>query len=201
MCSVKLRRRKNPTNSDNPEHVAEIRQARNEAEKLRAELRHSAGDAEEHRRVVEKARGIRGRLAGVRDESADQVHELGRKLDKEVNSFNKECREDADESAVEEFDNLAKECRESLKRTAKAEFRMLGGCWSEWGKFVFPCCASNRLLPLWRLSISPKDAILPWTRGQFDEDVAKGLEAIENRDFDEVWGVIRRISEKPGANR
>ena len=187
---------------DNPDHVTEIRQARNEAEKLRAELRHSAGDSEEHRRVVEKARGIRGRLAGVRDESADQVHELERKLNKEVNSFNEGCREDADESAVEEFDNLAEECRESLKRDESGTLvrgesgisdarRML----ERMGKIHFAVLREQPSFVIGAFKHFAQERHLALDKRQFDEDVVKGLEAIESRDFDEVREIIGRILE------
>ena len=186
--------------SADAEHVAEIRQARNEAEKLRAELRHSVGDAEEHRRVVEKARGIRGRLAGVRDESTDQVRELERKLDEIVNAFNKECREDADESAVEEFDNLAEECRESLKRDESGTLvrgesgisdarRML----ERMGSIHFAVLREQPGFIIMAFKHFAQERHFALDKRQFDEDVAKGLEAIENRDFDEVQGIIRGI--------
>ena len=178
--------------SAEPERVAEIRQARNEAEKLRAELRHSAGDAEEHRRIVEKTRGIRGRLAGARDESAEQAEKLKRELDQAVGSFNEECRGDAEESAIKEFDELAKECRESLahgesgisdarrmlERMREIHFSVL----REQPAFViasFKHFAGERHLAL--------------DKKQFDEDVAAGREAIENRDFDETQEAIGRI--------
>ena len=177
---------------DNPDHVTEIRQARNEAEKLRAELRHSAGDAEEHRRVVEKARGIRGRLAGVRDESADQVRELERKLDEEVNAFNEECREDADESTVEEFDNLAEECRESLARGESGisdARRML----ERMAQIHFAVLREQPGFIIMAFKHFAQERHLALDKGQFDKDVTKGLEAIENRDFDEVQEIIRGI--------
>ena len=179
---------------DNPDHVTEIRQARNEAEKLRAELRHSAGDAEEHRRVVEKTRGIRGRLAGVRDESADQVRELERELAAEVNLFNGKCREDADESAVEEFDNLAEECRESLKRGENGisdARRML----ERMGQIHFAVLREQPTFVIEAFKHFSQGRHLALDKGQFDKDVAKGLKGIENRDFDEVREVIGRILE------
>ena len=180
--------------SADAEHVAEIRQARNEAEKLRAELRHSVGDAEEHRRVVEKARGIRGRLAGVRDESADQVRKLELKLDEIVNSFNKECREDADESAVEEFDNFAKECRESLacgESGISDARRML----ERMGQIHFAVLREQPAFVIMAFKHFAQERHIALDKGQFDEDVAKGLEAIEIHDFDEVREVIGRILE------
>ena len=178
--------------SADSEDTAELRQTRNEAEKLRAELRHSTGDAEEHRRVVEKTRGIRARLAGARNEFADKISELEGELNDVVNSFDKECRDDADESAAEEFDSLAEGCRESLSHgdSGIADARRL----LERMRQIYIAVLRERpAFVVGAFNHFVGERHLALDKERFDEDVARGRRAIEDNDLDELRTAIAGI--------
>ena len=177
----------------NPEHLADIRRARDDAEKLREELRLSTGDAEEYHSIVEKARRrIRGVISAFRHDPAYRVRELAQEVEKLADDFEEDCRDDAEESEAEEFDRFLKNCRAELERGENgiADARAL---------------RQKMIVVYNRIALRQPWFVRSWFKGlvkrrhlavdkaQFDEDVAIGREKLKSEDFDSLSEICFQI--------
>ena len=176
----------------NPDHLADIDRARDDAEKLREELRLSTGNAEENRSIVEKSRRIRGVISAFRHDPAYRVRELTQDVERLADNFEMVCRDEAEEAEAEEFDRVVEDCRVELER-------------GESGITDARALRKKMIVVYNRIALRQPQFVQSWFEGmakrrhlavdkaRFDEDVAVGREKLKAEDFDSLSKICFQI--------
>ncbi|WP_423909022.1 Hsp70 family protein [Candidatus Spongiihabitans sp.] len=98
------------TASDSPG----IRKIKNSLDQQSANLQNVA-EGEERRSIAEKIRELRQKIAAIRNDPQNRIANLKSDLQETEESFNENCREQADEQTCQRFDTLARQAHDELK--------------------------------------------------------------------------------------
>ena len=91
-----------------------IRKIKNSLDEQSANSQNAA-DGEERRSIAEKIRDLRQKIAAIRNNPQNRIANLASELQETEESFNENCREQADQPTRQRFDDLAQQAHNELK--------------------------------------------------------------------------------------